>query len=121
MTGCPNDASLHSGSFPTRRALLGGLAVAAATFAVSYKPAPDPGWIPVELSPKWRPRDSAALLFHNNRLWLCGGTSSNDDSPLRDGWSSADGLNWRQEFDDAPWIYASQAMSAVHLGRKCGF
>jgi hypothetical protein len=62
-------------------------------------------------------RDSAALLSHNNRLWLYGGISSNDGSPLRDGWSSADGLNWRQEFDDAPWTHSSQGMSAVLDGK----
>jgi hypothetical protein len=105
------------GSFPTRRALLGGLAVGAITFAVSYRPAPDPEWIAVELNAKWSPRDSAALLSHNNRLWLYGGTNSNDGSYLRDGWSSADGLNWRQEFDDAPWIHADRGMHAVHDGK----
>jgi hypothetical protein len=105
------------GSFPTRRALLGGLAVAATTFAVSYKPAPDPGWIAVERSAKWPPRDSAAVFSHNNRLWLYGGFSSNDGHPLRDGWSSADGLNWRREFVDAPWTHSSPGMSAVFNGK----
>ena len=117
MTWRPNDKPLHRGSFPTRRAVLGGVAVAATTFALSYRPTPDPDWTAVELSAKWSPRDSTALLAHNNRLWLYGGINSKEGPPLRDGWSSADGIHWRHEFDDAPWVYASQGMSGVHDGR----
>ena len=117
MTWRANDEPLHRGSFPTRRAVLGGVAVAATTFALSYRPTPDPDWTAVELSAKWSPRDSAVLLSHNNRLWLYGGINSKEGPPLRDGWSSADGIHWRHEFDDAPWVHASQGMSGVHDGQ----
>jgi hypothetical protein len=109
------DASRVDPPFPTRRAILGGGVISAVVWALSYRPAPDPGWSALKTASKWLPRDNAAFLGHNGRLWLFGG--SNQVSDLGDSWSTVDGIDWRKESDRAAWTPAAQSMSVAFAGR----
>ena len=103
--------------FPTRRAIIGGMIVAGGVWALSYRPSPDPPWTPLTRNATWPPRDGAALLFHNDRLWLFGGSASNQEWDLGDGWSTVDGIAWRKEVDRAAWTPAEQSMNVTFAGR----
>src|SRR5262245_53513153 len=103
-------ASLDDRAFPTRRALIGGAVIASAVTALSYRPSPDRPWVLLSDKAPWSPRDGAALLLHDDRLWLFGGSAFDHD--LGDCWSSVDGVNWRKEVDRAAWTLSSQSMSA---------
>ena len=65
----------------------------------------------------WSPRDGAALLVHNDRLWLFGGSAPSQILDVGDGWSSVDGIDWRKEIDRAPWTRSGQSMSVAFAGR----
>ena len=109
--------SLSRPVFPTRRAILGGAIVAGSVWALSYRPSPDPPWTTLTRNASWSPRDGAALLFHNDRLWLFGGSASNGELDLGDGWSTADGIDWRKEVDRAAWTPSQHSMSVTFAGR----
>jgi hypothetical protein len=55
----------------------------------------------------WPPRHGSGWLVHNDRLYVIGGDL------IADVWSSADGVEWRQEASDAPFgrRYAPSAAS----------
>jgi hypothetical protein len=103
--------------FPTRRAIVGGAAITGVVWALSYRPAPDPPWIRLAGKAFWSPRDGAALLSHNDRLWMFGGSASSEILDLGDSWSTVDGNNWRKEIDRAPWTPSASSMSVVFDGR----
>ena len=107
--------SLVQPAFPTRRAIVGGAMIAAVVWALSYRPAPDPPWTRLTGKASWSPRDGAALLFHNNRLWVFGGSKEILD--LGDGWSTVDGIDWRKEIDRAAWTPSALSMSVAFAGR----
>ena len=103
--------------FPTRRAIVGGAAVAGIVMALSYRPTPDRAWTRLTGKAPWFPRDGAALLFHNDRLWLFGGSRKSQELDIGDGWSSVDGIDWRKEVDRAAWTPSGQSMSSSFAGR----
>ncbi len=103
--------------FPTRRAIIGGGLLAGVVWAFSYRPAPDPNWSRLLGKAPWSARDGAALLLHGDRVWMLGGSPSNETLDLGDGWSSVDGINWRQEIDQAAWTPSANAMSVVFRER----
>ena len=55
----------------------------------------------------WSPRIAAGIVEFKGRMWILGGTENyyfgNNDSLRNDVWSSADGIQWRQETEHAPW------------------
>ncbi len=118
-TGTPShgDARLIGKAFPTRRAVIGGTTISAVVWALSYRPAPDPPWTPIRTSALWSPRDSAALVSHNDRLWMFGGSAPNQGLDLGDSWSTDDGIDWRKETDRAAWTPSASTMSAAFAGR----
>ena len=103
--------------FPTRRAILGGTIVAGGVWALSYRPSPDPPWTPLTRNAFWSPRDGAALLFHNDRAWIFGGSGSQEILDVGDGWSTADGIKWQQEIAQAPWTLSANSMTVAFAGR----
>jgi hypothetical protein len=53
-------------------------------------------------SAAWSPRQSAAVIVFNDRLWLFGGGVIDGEKEInpdshKEVWSSADGINWRRE------------------------
>lgn len=65
----------------------------------------------------WTPRLAAGLVEFKGRLWLLGGTENyyfGDRSSLKnDVWSSADGKDWKQEVERAPWAARAYHQAAV--------
>jgi N-acetylneuraminic acid mutarotase len=56
----------------------------------------------------WSPRKGAAVIVYQGKLWLFGGATHvqsdfTADQLVNDVWTSADGLNWTQVTDAAPW------------------
>ena len=86
-------------SFPTRRAIVGGAVIGVAAWTLSYRPSPDPPWTRLTGKAPWSPRDGAAVLFHNDRIWVLGGSPSSEVLDSGDSWSSIDGIDWRKETD----------------------
>jgi hypothetical protein len=111
-----SNSDLNQPGFPTRRAIIGGAAISGVVWALSYRPAPDPPWTRLTGKALWSPRDGAALLVHNDRLWLLGG-SSDLELDLGDGWSTVDGISWSREIDRAAWTPSAQSMSVTFAGR----
>jgi hypothetical protein len=56
-------------------------------------------------------------VFHNDRLWMFGGSASNEILDLGDCWSTGDGVNWREETDRAAWTSSASSMSVAFAGR----
>ena len=109
--------SLIQPVFPTRRAILGGAVITGVVWAFSYRPALDPPWTRLTGKASWFPRDGAAILFHNDRLWMFGGSASNEVLDLGDSWSTVDGIDWHKEIDRAAWTRSVSSMSVVFAGR----
>ena len=69
----------------------------------------------------WSPRLAAGLVEHRGRMWILGGIENyyfGTDASLRnDVWSSADGVEWRQETPHAPWSPRAYHQAAVLNGR----
>jgi hypothetical protein len=55
---------------------------------------PTPTWVPVQEHAPWSARDSAGEVVFQGRMWLFGGYTP---GLVADVWSSADGVEWRQE------------------------
>jgi hypothetical protein len=111
------DQSLIQPVFPTRRAIVGGAVVTGVVWALSYRPALDPPWTRLTGKAFWSPRDGAAIHFHNDRLWMFGGSASTETLDLGDGWSTVDGIDWRKEIDRAAWTLSANSMSVAFGGR----
>jgi hypothetical protein len=62
----------------------------------------------------WSGRDGHAGLVWQDRLWVFGGWGT---GPLRDVWSSADGLDWTQVTEAAPWAARKAFGAAVFRDR----
>ncbi|WP_292610129.1 hypothetical protein, partial [Nitrobacter sp. 62-13] len=103
-------------AFPTRRALIGAGAISGIVWTLSYRPAPDPAWIPVKSASPWSARDGAGLIVYNNRLWLTGG-SAPKVIDLGDSWSTSDGITWHKEIEQSSWTQAAQSMNVAFAGR----
>lgn len=104
-------------AFPTRRAVVGGAAIAGVVWALTYRPTPDRPWTRLTGKAPWSPRDGAALLVHNDSLWVFGGSAPNQVLDVGDGWSSVNGIDWRKEIDRAAWTPSGQSMSVTFAGR----
>ena len=56
-------------------------------------------------SAPWSSRYGHAAVVFNGRLWILGGTETpQQGSQKNDVWSSADGITWREELDQSPWL-----------------
>jgi len=110
--------SLVQPAFPTRRAIVGGAVVTGGVvWALSYRPALDPPWTRLIGKASWSPRDGAAILFHHDRVWVFGGSPSNEILDLGDSWSTVDGIDWRKETDRAAWTPSANSMGVAFAGR----
>jgi len=61
-------------------------------------------WTLVTSNPGFSPRKNPGVTVFNNRLWVVGGTDTENSwsySGTNDVWSSADGVHWEQETADA--------------------
>lgn len=64
-------------------------------------------WTRVTREAGWSNRLDHTSVSFNNRIWVMGGFNPGvvkGDPYLEDVWSSADGVNWRQETASAPWL-----------------
>jgi hypothetical protein len=96
--------------------------IAGVVWALSYRPAPDPPWTRLTGKASWSPRDGAAILFHNDRVWVFGGSASKEPLDLGDGWSTVDGIDWRMETDRAAWTPSAKDVAfAGRMWRMGGF
>ena len=78
-------------------------------------------WRLVNASAPWRKRLGASSVVFKNRMWIMGGTENfyqnNDSTLMNDVWSSADGVNWRLETDNAPWSKRAHGQAVVFDGK----
>lgn len=58
-------------------------------------------WTRITETMPWAGRITAGSVVFGGRVWIMGGLQAG--KRLNDVWSSADGLNWRQETAAAPW------------------
>lgn len=66
----------------------------------------------------WSPRAYHQAVVLNDRLYvIAGGNYVPEYQVLNDVWSSADGINWRQENANAPWIARIWFSSVVYRDR----
>ena len=69
----------------------------------------------------WSPRLAAALVIHDDKMWMLGGTENyyfGDQKSLKnDVWSSSDGKEWTLATDDADWAPRAYHQAAVLNGR----
>lgn len=79
-------------------------------------------WRNVTETAPFAPRDGAGALVFNGRMWLLGGWNPDDKVNFphicnSEVWSSADGIDWRLEVEQAPWEGRHYAGYAVHDGQ----
>jgi len=78
-------------------------------------------WRQATAAAGWSPRLAAGLVEHRGRMWIFGGIEDyyfgTDKSLKNDVWSSADGVEWKQETAAAPWSPRAYHQ-AVTLGDK---
>ena len=63
-------------------------------------------WTEVVRNADWSNRIDHAAVTFNDRIWVLGGYNPGKvkgDTYLEDVWSSADGVDWRLETEQAPW------------------
>ena len=66
----------------------------------------------------WAPRAYHQAVVHNGRIWVFGGGNYVPKyEGFNDVWSSADGVNWRQETASAPWHPRLWFSAATYRGR----
>lgn len=66
----------------------------------------------------WGERMSFTSVVFQNKIWIMGGKSSNNNQPFGNGpfndvWSSPDGVNWTREVVHAPWSERQGLASVV--------
>ncbi len=64
-------------------------------------------WTEVSRKAEWPKRWDHSSVSYKGRLWVMGGYNPGllkGDTYLEDVWSSADGLNWKEETSSAPWL-----------------
>lgn len=64
-------------------------------------------WTRATKNAGWSRRWDHSSVSFNDRLWVIGGYNPGQvrgDTYLEDVWSSADGINWKQETGSAPWL-----------------
>jgi len=78
-------------------------------------------WEAATMNAGWSPRIAAGSVVFKDRMWLLGGLEDyyfgNDDHLKNDVWSSADGKEWRQETEHAPWSPRAYHAAVVHEGK----
>lgn len=75
-------------------------------------------WKQEVASAPWSPRAYHAAVVHDDRIWVMGGGNYVPKyQALNDVWSSADGVNWRQETAAAPWPPRLWFSSVVYRDR----
>jgi hypothetical protein len=74
-------------------------------------------WELVTPAAGWSPRLASGFAVFKDRMWIFGGTSdfyiNNDTTLFNDVWSSADGKEWRQELENAPWSKRAHGQAVV--------
>jgi leucine-zipper-like transcriptional regulator 1 len=78
-------------------------------------------WTEATHNAPWPARVDHASVVFDNKIWVIGGMSDNpvikDEVFLNDVWWSADGTNWTEATDNAPWIARCRHTSAVFEGK----
>lgn len=78
-------------------------------------------WEPATKRAGWSPRLAAGAVAFKGRMWILGGTEDyyfgDAKSPRNDVWSSADGIEWKQEVASAPWSPRAYHAAVVHDGK----
>lgn len=74
-------------------------------------------WELVTANAGWSPRLAPGFVVFKNRMWVLGGTSdfykNNDTTLFNDVWSSADGMEWKLELQNAPWSKRAHGQAVV--------
>lgn len=69
----------------------------------------------------WSPRMAAGAVVFKDRMWILGGVQKyyfgTDDDLKADVWSSADGVNWEQATEKAPWSPRAYLGAVAHGGK----
>ncbi|MDN3637673.1 Ig-like domain-containing protein [Simiduia curdlanivorans] len=78
-------------------------------------------WQKLVQTPPWPNRNSYHQIFkHDDRIWVMGGTSSENSSlRLNDLWSTADGENWQQHTDNE--LFTRDSKTAFSFQEKLMF
>ncbi|SIO41173.1 Kelch motif-containing protein [Singulisphaera sp. GP187] len=78
-------------------------------------------WDSVTQKAGWSPRLAAGAVVFQGRMWILGGIEDyyfgDDKSVKNDVWSSADGIEWKQELANAPWSPRAYHSAVVHDGK----
>ena len=69
-------------------------------FSVSAQPST---WTRATNDIPWAPRVGEAIVAHDGRLWMLGGSLDDHNGCRSDVWKSEDGIAWEQVLEAAPW------------------
>jgi len=82
-------------------------------------------WDQATAAAGWSPRLAAALVVHDDKMWILGGSENyyfGDETSLKnDVWFSSDGKTWTQATDNADWAPRAYHQAAVLNGRMYVF
>ncbi len=72
-------------------------------------------WIQATSDAGWAPRAFHNALSYNGRIYIFGGGNYQPQpQEFNDVWSSSDGVNWRKETSEAPWLPRIWASAVVY-------
>jgi hypothetical protein len=78
-------------------------------------------WTLATANPAWEARGGGALVAHDGKLWLLGGTrhprNEGDQPTLSDVWSTDNGVDWTRVVLNAPWKPRAFHSVVAHHGR----
>jgi hypothetical protein len=78
-------------------------------------------WTLATAKPAWEARGGGALVVHNEKLWLLGGTrhprNEGDQQTLSDVWSTENGVDWTLVILNAPWKPRAFHTAVAHDGK----
>lgn len=63
-----------------------------------------PTWTRATDDIPWSPRVGEAIVLHDERLWMLGGSLDDSQACRNDVWVSSDGVAWEQVLEHAPWV-----------------
>lgn len=78
-------------------------------------------WEAATMKAGWSPRIASGAVVFQDRMWILGGLEDyyfgTDKNLKNDVWSSADGKEWLQETEQAPWSPRAYHGAVVHDGK----